>query len=372
MCKNGLSYCFLVEWFDSISSLIKRFRLIFYTEVSSVEMHEEKTNRLFLKPTRVEGLKLSDFYLGSTVTIFSRSLRIVDFGDEFTRRAFVSSSERCVVFIPPGSVQRAGDIIATLEDKSLRIINLKMMRLIEDEVKSLLENYANPSKLSIILDELIGKNLVALEVMGTNVCSFLYEFVYGSKGNDENILSNPDLFMITSNAGDSLKQANKIFGSLCGPNFRGAPLLKNTTLCVIRPHAVSDGLTGKIWSAITLRGFNVTAACLFRLSKADAAEFLEVYKGVVQEYPEMLDQLSSGPCVALEIASPDADVNVHHTFRDFTGPIDPEIAQYLRPDTLRARFGISRVKNAVHCTDLPEDTEREVSAIFSGFQYVDI
>ncbi|KAF6769311.1 hypothetical protein AHF37_12165, partial [Paragonimus kellicotti] len=80
------------------------------------------------------------------------------------------------------------------------------------------------------------------------------------------------------------------------PNISNVSLLQNpSTLC--------SGLTGRIWTAIQDRGFCVTAARLYRLSKVDAAEFLEVYKGVVHEYPEMLDQFSSGPCVALEIAS---------------------------------------------------------------------
>ncbi|CAH8648784.1 unnamed protein product [Schistosoma guineensis] len=366
MSKTDPSYCFLVEWFDAISSLIKRFQLIYHTKSSSVEMHEEKTNRLFLKPTRIEGLKLFDFYLGSTVTILSRSLKIVDYGDEFTKREFLGRSERCVVFIPPASVFRAGEIIAMMEDKSLRIINLKMVRLISDELKSILYSKTSLSNMTTLLSELTGKNLIALEVMGTNVCSLLHEFIYGSKETSENILCNPDLFMITSNVGDSLKLAHKIFGNPGGPNFHGAALLKNTTLCVIRPHAVSDGLTGKIWSAITEKGFSVTAASLHRLSKADSADFLEVYKGVVQEYPEMLDHLSSGPCIALEIDIPDPNVNVHQAFREFAGPIDPEIAKYLRPDTLRARFGVNKVKNAIHCTDLPEDTEREVNYFFNN------
>jgi nucleoside-diphosphate kinase len=32
----------------------------------------------------------------------------------------------------------------------------------------------------------------------------------------------------------------------------------------------------------------------------------------------------------------------------------------LRPRTLRALFGVDKVQNAVHCTDLPEDGLLEV------------
>jgi len=44
--------------------------------------------------------------------------------------------------------------------------------------------------------------------------------------------------------------------------------------------------------------------------------------------------------------------------------MDPEIAKNFRPNTLRGRFGCDRVKNAVHCTDLPEDGVIESSYFF--------
>lgn len=50
-----------------------------------------------------------------------------------------------------------------------------------------------------------------------------------------------------------------------------------------------------------------------------------------------------------------------NTFRAICGPHDPEIARTIRPGTIRAKFGIDRVKNAVHCTDLPEDGVLEVN-----------
>ena len=55
------------------------------------------------------------------------------------------------------------------------------------------------------------------------------------------------------------------------------------------------------------------------LDKANAEEFLEIYKGVVQEYPMMVTELCSGACIAMEIRAQDAV----KTFREFTGPADP-------------------------------------------------
>lgn len=37
-----------------------------------------------------------------------------------------------------------------------------------------------------------------------------------------------------------------------------------------------------------------------------------------------------------------------------------EVAKHLRPHTLRAKFGVDKVRNAIHCTDLPDDAGLEV------------
>lgn len=68
--------------------------------------------------------------------------------------------------------------------------------------------------------------------------------------------------------------------------------------------------------------------------------------------------MTKGVCVALEIADPSGE------FRSFVGPHDPEIARALRPQTLRALFGLDKVRNAVHVTDLPEDAPLELDYFF--------
>jgi len=70
---------------------------------------------------------------------------------------------------------------------------------------------------------------------------------------------------------------------------------------------------------IKTAGFEVSALGMFNLDRANAEEFLEVYRGVVQEYPSMVDQIISGPCIALEIRAENAAL----TFREMAGPHDP-------------------------------------------------
>ena len=67
----------------------------------------------------------------------------------------------------------------------------------------------------------------------------------------------------------------------------------------------------------------------------------------------MIEQILSGSIIVFQIYC--GDNELFKQFREYCGPKDPEIAKYIRPNTLRAKYGIDRIKNAVHCTDLDED-----------------
>jgi nucleoside-diphosphate kinase len=53
-----------------------------------------KTRRTFLKRTKNDTIKINDFFIGNTINIFSRSIKIVDFGDAFTARIVGKNQER--------------------------------------------------------------------------------------------------------------------------------------------------------------------------------------------------------------------------------------------------------------------------------------
>jgi nucleoside-diphosphate kinase len=40
---------------------------------------------------------------------------------------------------------------------------------------------------------------------------------------------------------------------------------------------------------------------MFSLDKPSAEEFLEIYRNLIPEFPEMVVEMTMGPCVALEI-----------------------------------------------------------------------
>jgi nucleoside-diphosphate kinase len=154
--------------------------------------------------------------------------------------------------------------------------------------------------------------------------------------------------------------------------FANAPAcrLADTALCLVKPSAMDH--LGLVLDAVMGAGFTMTGASTFTLDRVDAVEFLEVYKGVVPEFAASVDELTSGPFVAIEVAQSGSngtsENGVVEALREACGPADPEIARVLRPNSIRAKFGFDKVRNAVHCTDLPEDGELETHYFFKILQ----
>lgn len=53
-----------------------------------------KTRRQFLKRCKQDNLHLSDLYIGSTVTILSRTMKIVEYGDTYTSKMLSNRQQK--------------------------------------------------------------------------------------------------------------------------------------------------------------------------------------------------------------------------------------------------------------------------------------
>ena len=180
-----------------------------------------------------------------------------------------------------------------------------------------------------------------------------------------------DNTMNACHGSDALETAAQESDFFFGPGRSGVgrcTVGRNTTLGIIKPSSVSDRIAGLAVDIIQDK-FAITSMQLFSLDKATSAEFYEVYKGVLPsgEFNAMVDELTSGPCLALEVADKDGADPVE-SFRELCGPMDPELGRVLRPKSLRAMFGLSKTINCMHCTDLPEDGQMEVEYFFSILQ----
>ncbi|XP_032245309.1 nucleoside diphosphate kinase 7 isoform X4 [Phoca vitulina] len=333
--NHGERFVFIAEWYDPNASLFRRYELLFYPGDGSVEMHDVKNHRTFLKRTKYDDLHLEDLFIGNKVNVFSRQLVLVDYGDQYTARQLGSRKEK----------KEAMDF--HIDHQSRPFLN-ELIQFITSGPTIAME---------ILRDDAIceWKRLLgpANSGMARTDAPGSLRALFGSDG-IRNAAHGPNSFA------SAAREMELFFPSsgVCGP--ANTAKFTNCTCCIIKPHAISEGLLGKILMAIRDAGFEISAMQMFNMDRVNVEEFYEVYKGVVSEYNEMVTEMYSGPCVAMEIQQS----NPTKTFREFCGPADPEIARHLRPGTLRAVFGKTKIQNAVHCTDLPEDGLLEVQYFF--------
>ncbi|PAA52230.1 hypothetical protein BOX15_Mlig031786g1, partial [Macrostomum lignano] len=367
-------FALIAEWFDPQAAIVRRYQLLYYTADNTVEMFDLKNRRSFLRRTTVDNLKLADLFIGNTVNVLSRQLTFTDYGDDFTKRRLGQRTERTCALVKPAAFAKAGAILEAAQAAGLSVANLRMGRLDRSEALEFYREHEGKSFLPQLLGSITSGPIMAIELMGPDAVQAWRSLIGPTdpaRARQEAPTSLRARFGqdATNNAvhgSDSEASAARELGFFFPAS--GPARVANTsgggegcTCGLVKPHAVASGCLGQILSAIAEAGFSINAIAMFRLDKANAEEFLEVYKGVVAEYSSMVAELTSGPCVVLEIGGPG---DVYKEFREFCGPADPEIARHLRPRTLRARFGKDKVQNAVHCTDLPEDTQLEVQYFF--------
>lgn len=96
---------------------------------------------------------------------------------------------------------------------------------------------------------------------------------------------------------DFQKETSLFFGK----QFTPTAAFNNCSCCIIKPHIVQEGLAGQVIDMILQEGFEISSMQMFSLDKPTAEEFFEVYKGVLPEFVGMIEHMTSGPCIALEI-----------------------------------------------------------------------
>lgn len=85
MSKADKMYTFLVEWFDTQAELTRQYLLSYHSSDDTLEMYDVKNRRTFLKRCSYPSVLLSDLFIGAQITVYARQLRVVEYGDDFTR-----------------------------------------------------------------------------------------------------------------------------------------------------------------------------------------------------------------------------------------------------------------------------------------------
>ncbi|ELW47264.1 Nucleoside diphosphate kinase 7 [Tupaia chinensis] len=283
-------------------------------------MHDVKNHRTFLKRTKYDDLRLEDLYIGNKVNVFSRQLVLIDYGDQYTARQLGSRKEKTLALIKPDAISKAGEIIEIINKSGFTITKLKMMMLSSELIQFITSGPV--IAMEILRDDAICEWKRLLGPANSGVARTdapgSIRALFGTDG-IRNAAHGPDSFA------SAAREMELFFPSSGGCGPANTARFTNCTCCIVKPHAVSEGLLGKILMTIRDACFEISAMQMFNMDRVNVEEFYEVYKGVVSGYNEMVTEMSSGPCVALEIQQ----TNPAKTFREFCGPADP-VSYYLK------------------------------------------
>lgn len=129
-----------------------------------------------------------------------------------------------------------------------------------------------------------------------------------------------------------------------------------TTFCMIKPDSTSKGNVGAILSFLEKKDFKVRKAQWLHLNSHFCETFYHEHKER-EFFSDLVKFISSGPVLALALERKDACLYL----REIMGATNPKEAA---STTIRALFGDSIERNAIHGSDSLVSARRELSLFF--------
>ena len=133
--------------------------------------------------------------------------------------------------------------------------------------------------------------------------------------------------------------------------------MSNRTFAIIKPDAIKNGYTGKIFDRIISAGFKILGAKITKMSLVQTQEFYGIHKGK-SFYQELTEFMSSDQSMVLALEKD----NAVSEWRKTIGATKPEEAA---KGTIRRDFATSIGENAVHGSDSDANAKKEIAFFFS-------
>ena len=138
--------------------------------------------------------------------------------------------------------------------------------------------------------------------------------------------------------------------------------MNKRTFAIIKPDAVKNNYTGKIYNHILEKNFKILGAKLIKMSKQQAEGFYGVHKNK-PFYEELTNFMSSGQSMVLALEKDNAVTS----WRETIGATNPKEAEN---GTIRKIYATSLGENAVHGSDSDENAIKEISFFFTELELI--
>ncbi|KAK2095877.1 Thioredoxin domain-containing protein 3 [Saguinus oedipus] len=282
------------------------------------------------------------------------------------------------------------DVLRIIKDEDFKILEERQLVLSEDEAQALCKEYENEDYFKKLIENMTSGPSLALVLLRDNGLEY-WKQLLGPRTVEEAIEYFPES-LCARFAMDSLP-VNQLYGSDSLETAEREikhffPL--QSTLGLIKPHATREHRVGvltpsllyvlliwskeeaivpersqflkKILKIIKEAGFDLTQVKQMLLTP-DQAE--KIYSKITGKdfYKDLLEMLSEGPSMVMVLTK----WNAVAKWRLLIGPTDPEEAKVLSPDSIRAQFGISKLRNIVHGASTVHEAKEVINRLFEDF-----
>uniref|UniRef100_A0A452U361 Thioredoxin domain-containing protein 3 n=1 Tax=Ursus maritimus TaxID=29073 RepID=A0A452U361_URSMA len=270
--------------------------------------------------------------------------------------------EKILALLRPALFQeKKEDVLKIIEDEGFKILMQRQIVLSEEEAQTLCKEYENEDYFEKLIEKMTSGPSLALVLVRDHGLQHWKEVIGpGSVEKAKEYLPESlcvrfameDLPINQLYGSDSLEAARREIQYFFPPQ---------NTLALLKPH-VTQEQREEILELIRKAGFEITQMKGILLNEEEAEKIYSKITGK-DFYQDVLEVLSEGPSLVLVLTK----WNAVSDWRRLMGPTDPDEAKLLSPDSIRAKFGRSILKNAVHGASNTYEAMESINRIFQEF-----
>ncbi|XP_020893204.1 thioredoxin domain-containing protein 3 homolog isoform X2 [Exaiptasia diaphana] len=267
--------------------------------------------------------------------------------------------QRTLALIRPDALRtRKESIINKIQESGFTIAMSKEMQLTKEQA----ENFYSEHKDTEYFDQLVN-NMISGPMMA--LCLAREDAVEGWR----ELLGPKEVEVAKEEAPESLRAQFQVEDSPINPLHGsdspsaaekeiGQFFPMQSTVAVIKPEVEPDQRE-LIKQRIKEAGFSIQAQKEITLTKELASQFYHEHEGK-EFFSDLTDYMASGKTMFLVLSKEDAVSG----WRAMMGPSDPTEAKEAAPETLRAQFGVDKLKNVVHGSSNPDKAVEVIKEFF--------
>ncbi|XP_049998514.1 thioredoxin domain-containing protein 3 [Alexandromys fortis] len=254
---------------------------------------------------------------------------------------------------------RKDDVLDIIQKEGFTILMQRQILLSEEEARRVCKNYENEEYFSKLLAYMSSSPSYVLVLLRANALEYWKELM-GPKTVEEAFASDQE--SLCAQFATENFPINQFYGSSSRAvaekeiEYFFPP---QSTLALIKPHVTQEQRL-EILRAIKEAGFEITMLKEMLLIPEHANKVYFKITGR-EFYKNVLEVLASGTSIIMVLTK----WNAVAEWRRMMGPVDPEEARLLSPDSLRANYGLDILRNAVHGASNASEAAVSINNIFT-------